>query len=89
MDTTVDNDSMIFYGALERHFGYEKLEVWTKELEQEAGHSFTNQQLILLLRNIRDSGYYAVKCAVRTLPLDADAGTIKEIVDSVVEYTKG
>jgi hypothetical protein len=53
-------------------------------LEKEAQHSFTNQQIILLLRNIGDGGWDAVKFAVRTLPIEADAGTIKELVDSIV-----
>jgi len=78
---TVDEDSMIFYGALERHFGnYEQLEDWTKELEKEAGHSFTNKQLILLLKNVRDKGYEVVRLAVTHILLDSSVEDVAELV---------
>jgi len=41
-----------------------------------------------LLRNINVSGWDAVKFSVRTLPIDADAGTIKELVDSIALKSK-
>ena len=35
LDSTVDEDSMIFYGALERYYdSYEQLEQWSQELEK-------------------------------------------------------
>lgn len=44
--------------------------------------------MILLLRNIKDSGWQAVKFAVRSLPRDADAGTIKETIELIANKVK-
>ena len=44
--------------------------------------------MILLLKNIGESGLESVKLAARTLSLNADAGNIKELVEDIDNRAK-
>ena len=52
-------------------------------MEEESGHSFSNQQLIILLKNIRDKGWLIVKMAVRSIKIDSSVEDIAELIESI------
>ena len=52
-------------------------------MEEEAGHSFKNQQLIVLLKYIRDKGWKVIQLVVRSVQLDSSVEEIAELVELI------
>ena len=84
---------MITYAGLQNRHSFDIIKQQLKELEESAGRSFNNTQLICLLQWSNKGSYYeAVKLLAKTLPLSATADQIAEqLEDSIklVDIAKG
>jgi len=74
---------MIYYAGLDNNYTYPVLVKQLKEMEIEAKRSFSNAQLIPLLKLANTKNYGAVKMMVRTLPIDANAEDMAALLEDI------
>lgn len=74
---------MLSYAGLDNRYSYPLLVKQLKQLEIEAVRSFSNVQLILLLKMANTKKYEAVKMMVRTLSQDATAEDMAALLEDI------
>jgi len=74
---------MIYYAGLDNNYTYPTLAKQLQELETEASRSFSNEQLIPLLKMSNTKNYEAVKMMVRTLTTDATADDMAALFEDI------
>ena len=83
VDFEVTEDLMLNYAGLDNRYSYSTLVNQLKELETEAKRSFTNEQLIPLLKLANTKNYEAIKMMARTLPNDATAEDMAALLEDI------
>lgn len=89
VDFQISKDMMIEYAGLDNNYTFPLLKKQTKELETEAGRSFSNAQLIPLLRCANTKTYEAVKLMVRTLLEDAKPDDMAALLEDIEKELAG
>ena len=83
LNYNVDEDCMLYYNALWQKHGPEQLQQWLQWMEEIAGHSFTNNQVIQLLRTIDMRGWDVVKLVLPRVTRETAIEEVGELLDSI------
>jgi hypothetical protein len=74
---------MLAYAGLDNKYNINTLKKQLEELQTEAKRSFSNIQLIPLLKLANTKNYKAIKMMVRTLPEDATAEDMGALLEDI------
>ena len=74
---------MLSFAGLDNRYSYPIITKQLKELETEAKRSFSNEQLVPLLKMANTKNYEAVRMMVRTLPTDAAAEDMAALLEDI------